>query len=326
MKTVSDDRYLAADIGGTSSRFAIFHNQSGRLHREQVVRIPTSEATSFTDLLGQLKAGPLGPKLADCRSGALAVAGAIQGGTQADPPNIPWAIDIRSISISGMPDDLILINDFAAQAYACKTPALENGVVINAGRPDEHGMLGVIGAGTGLGHGMLAQLPEGGFLVFPSEAGHAAFAFANAEETAFADFVRREQGLEYVHAEVIVSGQGLTLLHQFHFGRRLKPEQVAAAMDDDSPVRAWFARFFGRACRHFALNVLATAGMVVAGGVAAKNPDLVQHPAFLREFKDNPNYHDLLQSIPVTLNVNEDSGLWGAALAAKMAVQRTGSG
>ncbi|TVQ96904.1 MAG: ROK family protein [Desulfovibrionales bacterium] len=323
--TVSGDRYLAADIGGTSSRFAIFQNQSGRLHREQVVRIATSEAASFADLLGKLKTSPLGPKLADCRSGVLAVAGAVQEGTQADPPNIPWSIDIRSAPLSGMPKPLILLNDFAAQAYACKTPALENGVEINAGRPDEQGMLGVIGPGTGLGHGMLVPLPEGGFLAFPSEAGHTAFSFANSEETVFAEFVRRELDLRYVHAEAIVSGQGLTLLHQFHFGRRLKPEQVAAAMDNDSPVRAWFARFLGRACRHFALNVLATAGMVVAGGVAAKNPDLVQHPEFLREFTDNPNYQDLLQSIPVTLNVNEDSGLWGAALAAKLAVQRTGS-
>ncbi|WP_051434605.1 glucokinase [Desulfonatronum lacustre] len=322
--------YLAADIGGTTSRFALFEDLGDTMRLRSVERIPTSEAKSFSDLLRLLKDGPLGPELSHCRAGALAVAGAVQGGVQADPPNIPWAIDVRSTNLSGLPDTLILLNDFAAQAYACKTAALDEAVTINAGRRNERGMVGVIGAGTGLGHGMLAPLPEQGlrdfpgrsFLAWPSEAGHAAFAFVNREEAAFEDFVRRELGLEYVYGDVVVSGQGLALLHRFHFGQDLRPEQAAAAMDETSPVMSWFARFYGRACRHFALNILATGGIVVTGGVAAKNPGLMRHPEFFREFTDNPNYRALLQDIPVVLNTNQDSGLWGAALAAKLAARR----
>ncbi len=322
LRATSGDLYLAADIGGTNSRFALLEDRGITMRLRSVERIPTSEADSFSDLLDLLKDSPLGPELPHCRAGALAVAGAVQGGVQADPPNIPWDIDIRSMDLSGLPETLILLNDFAAQAYACKTAALDGAVTINAGRTDEWGMVGLIGAGTGLGHGMLVRLPGGGFLALPSEAGHAAFAFVNQEEADFEEFVRRELGLDYVFAEAVVAGQGLTLLHWFHFGQRLRPEEVAAAMDDDSPVCAWFARFYGRACRQFALNVLATGGMVVAGGVAAKNPALVRHPEFWREFTDNPNYRALLQDIPVVLNTNEDSGLWGAALAAKLASGR----
>ena len=322
--------YLAADIGGTTSRFALFEDLGDTMRLRSVERIPTSEAESFSDLLRLLKDGPLGPELSRCRAGALAVAGAVQGEVQADPPNIPWAIDVRSTNLSGLPDALILLNDFAAQAYACKTAALDGAVTINVGRPDQRGMVGVIGAGTGLGHGMLAPLPEWGwlgggfpdFLAWPSEAGHAAFAFANREEAAFEGFVRRELRLEYVYGDVIVSGQGLALLHRFHFGQDVRPEQAAAAMDETSPVMSWFARFYGRACRHFALNILATGGIVVTGGVAAKNPGLVHHPEFLRELTDNPNYRALLQDIPVVLNTNQNSGLWGAALAAKLAAGR----
>ncbi|PTN37152.1 glucokinase [Desulfonatronum sp. SC1] len=318
----SPDLYLAADIGGTNIRFALFEDRGDTMRLRSVERIPTSEADSFSDLLRLLKDGPLGRELSRCRAGALAVAGAVQGGVRADPPNIPWDIDIRSTNLSGLPDTLILLNDFAAQAYACKTAALDEAVTINAGRPDPRGMVGVIGAGTGLGHGMLAPLPDGGFLALPSEAGHVAFAFVNREEAAFEDFVLRELGLEYVYGDVVVSGQGLALLHRFHFGQSLRPEQAAAAMDETSPVLSWFARFYGRACRHFALNILAIGGMVVTGGVAAKNPGLVRHPEFLREFTANPNYRALLQAIPVLLNTNQDSGLWGAALAAKLATGR----
>lgn len=318
----SGDLYLAADIGGTNSRFALFEDLGDTMRLHGVERIPTSAANSFNDLMRLLKDGPLlGPDLPRCRAGALAVAGAVQRGVQADPPNIPWDIDIRSTNLSGLPKTLILLNDFAAQAYACKTAALDEAVIINAGRTDERGMVGVIGAGTGLGHGMLAPLPGGGFLAMPSEAGHAAFAFVNREEAAFEDFVLRELGLEYVYGDMVVSGLGLALLHRFHFGQSLSPEQAAAAMDEISPVPRWFARFYGRACRHFALNVLATGGMVIAGGVAAKNPGLVRHPEFMREFTANPSYQSLLRDIPVLLNTNQDSGLWGAALAAKLAAK-----
>lgn len=311
--------YLAADIGGTNSRFALFEDLGDTMRLRCVERIFTSKTDSFNDLLCLLKEGSLGPDLPLCRAGALAVAGAVREGVRADPPNIPWTIDIRSTNLTGLPEKLILLNDFAAQAYAWKTAALAGAVTINAGCPDVEGIMGVIGAGTGLGHGMLVPLPGGGFLALPSEAGHAAFAFVNQEEAEFEAFVRQQMKLDYVIAETVVSGLGLSLLHHFHFGERLPPERVAADMDHTSPVSAWFARFYGRACRHFALNVLATGGMGVTGGVAAKNPGLVRHPEFLREFTDNPSYQSLLQAIPVFLNTNEDSGLWGAALAAKLA-------
>ncbi|GAB6059760.1 glucokinase [Desulfonatronum parangueonense] len=289
------------------------------LKKTDVVRIPTRQAGSFVELLSLLKQSRLGPLMNECRAAALAVPGAVQHGVYANPPNIPWDIDIPGTDLQGLPETTIILNDFAAQAYACKTGAVDQAVPINEGHPDVQGVVGVIGAGTGLGHGMLVPLPEERYLALPSEAGHVAFAFTNHEERSFERFVMQRLGLDYVYADVIVSGQGLALLHHFHFGNKVLPHQAAAAMNDDSPVLLWFARFYGRACRHFALNVLATGGMYIAGGVAAKNPILVQHPEFMLEFHNNPNYGDLLRAIPVFLNTNEDSGLWGAALAARLA-------
>jgi glucokinase len=53
--------------------------------------------------------------------------------------------------------------------------------------------------------------------------------------------------------------------------------------------------------------------MFIAGGVAAKNPMFVQVPEFLEEFHNSHVYREFLHSVPVRLNANEASGLYGAA-------------
>jgi len=88
---------------------------------------------------------------------------------------------------------------------------------------------------------------------------------------------------------------------------------VGASLTADSPTAALFARFYGRAARDYALTVLSVGGVYVCGGVAAKNPLLVHHPEFAREFLDSPTYGRLLAGVPVRLVRNEQTGLFGAA-------------
>jgi len=58
--------------------------------------------------------------------------------------------------------------------------------------------------------------------------------------------------------------------------------------------------------------------------VAARNPQLVRHPAFLTEFRASPSHAELLAAIPVSLNTNEDSGVYGAALFGAQRLRRRG--
>jgi glucokinase len=299
----------------------VFSEHAKQLRLEDSVRIPTCLAQSFADLLDLLKQSHLGHLLPGCRAATVAVAGAVQRGNFAKPPNIPWEIDLRQTDLSALPRQITLINDFAAQAYACRTEAVNNALVINRGVAEPEAMIAVIGAGTGLGHALL--LPVGNtFLALPSEAGHTAFPFVGKTEQDYERFLLAHTGLEYIHSEVVVSGLGLALLHQYHFGEAQNPAQAAAVLTPDSPVQAWFAKFYGRACRQFVLSTLAMGGLFVSGGVAAKNPCLIQDVAFMAEFLNNPGYGHLLRSIPVALNSNEDSGLWGAALYARLSLER----
>lgn len=306
---------LAADIGGTSSRFAVFSDQAGRLRLDKAASMPTRLAGSLDELLELLRQSPLRGLLPGCLTAVLAVAGAVQDGKHARLPNIPWEVDLRGANLTGLPERVTLINDFAAQAYGCKTEAVKQALVIHRGRPTSEGPLAVVGAGTGLGHGLLLTL-QNKFLAMPSEAGHMAFSFVGQDERDYERFLLERTGQDYAHGDAVVSGRGLALLHAYHHGQETSPALAAAALNPDSPVLAWFARFYGRACRQFVLATLSTGGLYVSGGIAAKNTCLVTAPEFMAEFVRHPAHSPLLQSIPVALNTNENCGLWGAALCA----------
>jgi len=85
---------------------------------------------------------------------------------------------------------------------------------------------------------------------------------------------------------------------------------------------AMFARFFGRACRQWALATLAQGGVYIAGGVAARNPGLVDNEHCTTEFLASETHGKLLSRIPVHLNANQDSGLFGAAMSGLLALRR----
>lgn len=313
-------KILAADIGGTNSRFASFVADGGRLVLEDTLRLPTGEFGSFLELVSALEEHGFSASPRRSDATVLAVAGAVRRRVYAKPPNIPWEIDLshgRELFGEG---GYYLINDFVAQALGCLTEAAAHARRIKPGRPQPDAALAAVGAGTGLGHCALLPDARGGFVAAPSEAGHASFAFNGPGEKDYERFLLAETGKPYAYGDIVVAGLGLSMLHKFLTGEELDPAGVSARLTEDSETTAWFARFYGRACRNYALSVLAMRGVYVVGGVAAKNPMLVTHRAFSEEFEDSPNYGWLLREMPVFLNDNEDSGLWGAALHGLLAL------
>jgi len=317
MKTI-----LAADIGGTNSRFGAFRSSSdGRLEQIDSLWLDTADADSFPQLLKNFQTRPFSIGLNQADIVVLAVAGPVIGETRAIPPNIDWEVDVSNISSEFGVSRVVLLNDFDAQAYACRTRAVEGARKVVDGRIDESATLGVIGAGTGLGQSALIPTKDGGYIALSSEGGHIGFPFENVEEIDYMRYLLAETGEPYVRAETVVSGGGLSRLHHFLTGRKLKPAEVAREIDHDSPTLHWMARFYGRVCRGLALQVLAFGGVYIAGGVAAKIPALVSHPEFLQSFRHSHTMDSVLAKIPVLLNTNEESGLWGAALRGWLEMQ-----
>ena len=306
---------LVADIGGTNSRFAAFEvDADNRLQLLESKWLATGEFRSFRDLLARLENDNFKLPVSRADVVVFAVAGPVEKETFSKPPHIDWDIDLSALGGRLGLKRCVLINDFVAQAFACRSPVMDSVHPVVSGEVEPTAPLAVIGAGTGLGQAALIPLKDGGYVALASEGGHASFAFESNSETAYMEFLLRETGEPYVRAEMVVSGAGLSHLHRFLTGQRLEPPDVAAQLTTDSETLHWMARFYGRLSRNLALQVVALGGVYIAGGVAAKNPGLVRHPEFARAFRHTETMSHVLDRIPVFLNTNEESGLWGAAL------------
>jgi glucokinase len=305
---------LVADIGGTHSRFAHFIEEN----REELSLVlshwyKTADFISFAHLVEQLKMNEfsLAPEEADIV--VIAIAGPVEDGVYSSPPFIAWDITISNAQKDFGFKRCLLINDFIAQAFACRSPVAESAQRILNGSIVHNEPAVVIGAGTALGIATLAPHDTGGFVAIPSEGGHTNFPFTSKREAEFQEFLLQELGGAYVTYNHVVSGRGLSRVHRFLTGEVLEPEEVTRKFQDNSETVKWAARFFGRACRNYALGNLARGGVYVSGGVAAKSPELITHDAFKNEFYSSDTMAGILKQIPVFLICNEESGLWGAA-------------
>jgi glucokinase len=318
---------LAADIGGTNSRFAHFTiDDRDVLSLVDSRWLETGSACSFSGLLEMLHESEFSLSVNQSDMAVLAVAGPVVNEVYSDPPNISWDIDVSNCRKDFLLKRCMLINDFAAQAYACRSPIIDSARPVVAGEIDSTATLAAIGAGTGLGMAALTPDGAGGYVVTPSEGGHSAFPFETGDEFEFMKFLTDRFESPYVEAEHVVSGRGLSLIHEFISGNKLSAAEVGAGLTRDSRTLRWMARYYGRVCRNYALQVLARGGVYIAGGVAAKVPAIVTHPEFERQFKRSKTMSGLLEKTPVFLNSNEESGLWGAAFAGMLKLKALKAG
>lgn len=307
-------RILAADIGGTNSRFGLFEAEAGGNVRKVFSKwLKTSHYNSFKELLNGFLSALNKDDLEGLRAASFAVAGPIERGFFSKPPNIPWGIDLHDLVLPVK--KVKLLNDFAAQAYACRTPAVEGARQILAGIGDPSAPIACVGAGTGLGQACLIPVPGGGFIAASSEGSHTPFPFLDEEEIAYGRFLKARLKVPFAECDVVVSGRGLSLLHEYMTGDLLEPEEVTNRFKEGSPTIERMGSFYGRVCRNYVLQTVSFGGLYIAGGVAAKAPSLVLCQGFRREFCTSSTMGRILGKVPVYLNNNEESGLWGAAFA-----------
>lgn len=321
-------RLLTADIGGTNSRFAEFCAQgNGDLELCRSLTVPTAAVGSFAELMGRVREA-WGP-LSDFRAAALAVPGPVTQARSCFLPNVAW----NRVELDSVPDlpPTVLLNDFAAQGWACLHPEAQNLQRVagpDVPLPDARAARtctltrGVLGPGTGLG--LCAVLPmakhERSPGIVTSEGGHALFPFlpagapgAGPDEMAFAQWLQQRAGCTAV--ELVVAGRGLTHLHAFYTGEDKEPAEVAAHMEQ-TPVLEAYARYLGRTCQQWILYTTCAGGLYIAGGIAAANPAVLTHPAFAQGLYAVQKHDELLARTPIWLVRNTRSALWGAAAAA----------
>ena len=320
-------KILAADIGGTNSRFACVEIDGlSSLSMGEPFVFPTwlESIGSLHDLLLHFQQNAAA-EIADpgqYPAVSLGVAGAVDRG-KATLPNIPWDIDLNS---AGNIPNIFLLNDFIAQAYACLDENLPDQLEpVRPGPGFGSGSIALIGAGTGLGHAALKSF-AGQQVVIGSESGHVTFAFHGQEEKEIERFVLARTGQKWLSNDDVVSGSGAALLHECLTGEKVTPAIALSAAEGISQTCALFSRFYARACRNYCLAVYPVERLIITGGVAAKNPHLISSADFRDEFNDAGDYRHLFENIPVYLNQDQQLGLKGAAVHAWQQINRRTSG
>jgi glucokinase len=310
------ENIIVCDLGGTYSRFATFtKGQDHEIAFAKEIWEETNSHHSFGQLLAALKGKDPSYDAANQHVWVVAVPGPVTPDDRLGFPNVKWQISKAEIGKLYPDTSFTFINDFIAQAFGCLTKAAADATPIIARKTPRQGRedLAIVGAGTGTGHGALKVFGDN-YIPFPSEAGHAHFPFITKGELEFRDFLNAENGHPYPVCDDVVSGPGLARLHQFLTGRNLSPKAVARELTPESPTTQWFSRFYARVCRNFCLTALATGGrLFVSGGVAIKNPFLVDNDIFRNEFLDCSSNISRLNHISVSLIRNEKIGLYGAA-------------
>ncbi len=302
---------LAADIGGTSSRFARYRAIPGNHYQlVETDTFATGNYGSFIQLLEEVGRNNANYRLDRHAIAVFGVPGPVIKSTEARLTNVPWDLDITGLNTD---TDSYLVNDFEAQAFGCLAAEPSDFIAIKLPEQPLSSGLAVVGAGTGVGHCAI-KLQNGAPVSIPSEAGQIPFPFHGRREYEYLDFVMERLGGEIPNGDRIVSGQGLSLVHQFLSGESLPPAEVAARLDTNSETCQWFGRFYARLCRNFCLSLLPIVDtLFVSGGVAVKNPFLVNNHWFLQEFIASGTKARELDAIAIRLANTESLGLLGAA-------------
>jgi glucokinase len=315
MMNPGSKKIIVSDIGGTYSRFAAFEvNSPQDLNLIESITLETNRFNSFDELLDHLEASRFKCSLTEGDIIVIAAAGPVRSPDKSELTNLDWPINLETAKKKYNQAHFFLINDFVAQAYGCLSRIGQGAKQIKAGPLKYEDTIAVIGAGTGLGQCSLRRQSNQTYVYMPSEGGHAIFPFLGREELKFQQFAISEVGLTQVTGDDILSGRGLSLLHQYLTGKVLNPATISREISPDSETAQWFSLFYGRACRNYALTVLALGGLFISGGLAAKNPYLVDCDTFKAEFTNSATKGNLLADIPIFLIEDSGIGLWGAAI------------
>ena len=316
---------LAGDIGGTKTILGLFERSGLAPLRERTYASaaqPSFEAM-IADFLG---AGGAASVTAAC----FGVAGAVLGG-RAKLTNLPWTASRDGVAALLPKARVALVNDVQATGFGALHLGPAALHVLNEGAaPAEPGNIAVIAAGTGLGEGFLFW--DGArWRPAASEGGHADFAPRSETEVALYRFLAAR--FDRVSYERILSGPGLATLYEFErarSGRAPSPAlaarlaagdpaaavtEAALAREDECCIAALdrFCEIYGAEAGNLALKVLATSGVIVAGGIAPRILPVLANGTFLRGFTAKGRFAEMLARVPVKVVLETRVALIGAA-------------
>ncbi|HEY5604775.1 MAG TPA: glucokinase [Gammaproteobacteria bacterium] len=323
-------KILAGDIGGTKTLLQLAQYADQRFSVLAETRFDSRAFATFDAVLEAFLEQHAAARNG-IQSACIGVAGPVQA-QQAKVTNLPWQLDASRLAADFSIPRLVLINDFQAIGYGIEALADQDMVALQQGVAVPRGVRAVIGAGTGVGHAILAWC-NNAYQALSSEAGHSGFAPVNELQRELLAYLETQFGV--VSLERVLSGPGIENIFRFFCAREpaaltrelaaaqhhgVTPAVVNAALASTDPLAVktleLFIEVYGAAAGNLALYTLATGGVYIAGGIAPRIIDLLTQGSFVAAFNNKSQMQALLSSVPVKVVMNPQVGLLGAAVYA----------
>jgi glucokinase len=317
---------LAGDVGGTKTLIGLFQPDARRPVRLDVRSFPTTDYPGLPAIIEAFFAQHATRPAVT--AAAFGVAGPVVD-ERAQMTNVDWAVDADELRGALNVAHVRLLNDLEAMATSLPVLAPEEVTLLQAGTAKPDGHIALIAAGTGLGEAVLHRTGTGA-VPLPSEGGHADFAARTDREIELVRYLRGRYGR--AELEHVLSGPGLLNLSDFtHHDGTCAADPSGSVPNDPADVSTialegrcpkcvealdLFLAAYGAAAGNLALTGVTTGGVFVGGGIAPRILPALKNGAFVAAFNDKGPMRPLLEAMPVSIILNAEAGLLGAAVHA----------
>ena len=313
---------LIGDIGGTNARFAILVDAYAAPKEFPV--IPTA---SYATIDEAIQRGVLDKTSVQPRTAILAIAGPIKE-DEVDLTNAPWIVKPRQMIAEMGFTEVILINDFEAQAMATTSVESKYLEKIGGGEVRQAASRVVLGPGTGLGVAGLVHARHTWYPV-PGEGGH--MDMGPRSDRDFELFPHYERIGGRISGEQLICGRGLMTIYRAICkadGREVRAaspaEVTSAGLDGMDPVAVetleLFCTYLGRLAGDLAMVFMARGGVYLSGGIAQIVLPVLRHPGFRQAFEDKAPHGEIMRQIPSFVVTHPLAALSGMAAYARTPV------
>ncbi|MBI1620876.1 glucokinase [Aquamicrobium zhengzhouense] len=306
---------LIGDIGGTNARFAVLTDP-----KAEPRHVHTVKTADFASIDEAIEAAIIGQDAPKPRSAVLALAGPVEG-DEVPLTNCHWVVRPRQMIAALGLEDVILLNDFEAQALAVTALAPEHLEKIGGAEPEEGASRVVLGPGTGLGVAGLVHA-RGIWIPVPGEGGHVDIGPRSARDFQVFPFIERIDGR--ISAEQILCGRGLVNLYRAVATAEGRTSSIndpayvtGAALAGEDPIAeealSIFVTCLGRLAGDHALVFKGKGGVFLTGGIAQKIVPALKNGQFRAAFEDKAPHSAMLLQMPVYVITHPLAALVGLA-------------
>ncbi|MCV3239300.1 glucokinase [Mesorhizobium sp. ZC-5] len=314
---------LIGDIGGTNARFAILLDSYA-----EPKQFPIVQTADFATIDDAIQTAILDRTSVQPRSAVLAVAGPVDG-DEIELTNCPWVVRPRVMIENLGLRDVVVLNDFEAQALAVVALGEEHMEKIGPGTPEPTAGRVVLGPGTGLGVAGLIHACNR-WIPVPGEGGHMDIGPRTPRD--FQVFPHLEPIEGRISGEQLLCGRGLVNIYRAvakadgAAPRFTTPAEITGAALEKSyriaeEALSIFVTCLGRTAGDLALVFMSRGGVYLTGGIAQKIVPALQTGEFRAAFEDKAPHKELMRDMPVYVITHPLAALAGLAAYARTPVR-----